>query len=95
MKRTEQTQKWLDALRSEEYPQTRKTLRDHKGYCCLGVAGALVDLPVHLDTDLIYDWIDKFYGIERGERFSLAEMNDNQRMTFAEIADAIEGMIEQ
>lgn len=30
--------KWLAALRSGEFPQTQGHLRDHKGYCCLGVA---------------------------------------------------------
>jgi hypothetical protein len=28
---------WINALRSGEYAQTRKALRDDKGYCCLGV----------------------------------------------------------
>jgi hypothetical protein len=31
-------QKWADALRSGDYKQTRDTLQDKKGYCCLGVA---------------------------------------------------------
>lgn len=30
--------KWVEALRSGEYRQTRGCLHDHKGYCCLGVA---------------------------------------------------------
>lgn len=30
-------QKWVEALRSGNYTQTTKTLRDDKGYCCLGV----------------------------------------------------------
>lgn len=29
--------KWLEALRSGKYQQTRKVLRDSNGYCCLGV----------------------------------------------------------
>jgi hypothetical protein len=28
---------WVDALRSGQYSQTHRTLRDEKGYCCLGV----------------------------------------------------------
>lgn len=31
-------QKWIDALRSGEYTQTRRSLQDKKGHCCLGVA---------------------------------------------------------
>lgn len=30
--------KWITALRSGKYNQTRSTLQDSKGYCCLGVA---------------------------------------------------------
>lgn len=29
--------KWVEALRSGEYPQTTHYLKDHRGYCCLGV----------------------------------------------------------
>lgn len=29
--------KWIKALESGEYPQTRHTLQDENGYCCLGV----------------------------------------------------------
>lgn len=34
--------KWLTALRSGEYKQTKECLRDNKGYCCLGVLSDLV-----------------------------------------------------
>lgn len=30
--------KWVKALKSGEYKKTKGTLRDEKGYCCLGVA---------------------------------------------------------
>lgn len=30
-------QKWLDALRSGQYEQTRGNLRNKQGFCCLGV----------------------------------------------------------
>ena len=30
-------QKWLDALRSGEYKQTKENLQDINGFCCLGV----------------------------------------------------------
>ena len=29
--------KWLEALRSGQYAQTKERLRDDSGYCCLGV----------------------------------------------------------
>jgi hypothetical protein len=30
-------QQWIEALRSGEYSQTQEQLKDHHGYCCLGV----------------------------------------------------------
>lgn len=30
-------EKWVQALRSGEYDQTTKVLRDNEGFCCLGV----------------------------------------------------------
>ena len=35
--------KWIAALRSGDYPQTFKRLRDKQGFCCLGVACDLND----------------------------------------------------
>lgn len=29
--------RWITALRSEKYSQTKGNLRDDEGYCCLGV----------------------------------------------------------
>ena len=34
----ENSMKWIDALISGEYNQTKGTLQDKKGFCCLGVA---------------------------------------------------------
>lgn len=33
----ERRERWAQALESGKYAQTRQTLRDEKGYCCLGV----------------------------------------------------------
>lgn len=38
MANKENIRKWVDALRSDKYKQTKKTLFDGRGYCCLGVA---------------------------------------------------------
>lgn len=35
--------KWLVALRSGDYPQTRRRLRDDDGFCCMGVLCDVVD----------------------------------------------------
>ena len=34
---SEVKEKWLNALRSEEYKQTQRNLKTDEGYCCLGV----------------------------------------------------------
>ena len=89
MKRTEYTQKWLDALRSGEYEQGTEHLYKDGKYCCLGVALEVMngfptgygDLTTKLRTDL-------------DERSALIKMNDQQGKSFPEIADAIEAMIE-
>ena len=36
--------KWIEALRGGEYAQTRHTLRDERGFCCLGVGCDLYGL---------------------------------------------------
>lgn len=45
--------KWTKALRSGEYVQTRGTLQDSTGFCCLGVA---------CDTFIEKDLLTKEYG---------------------------------
>ena len=47
-------EKWVEALRSGEYSQTKNTLRDKHGFCCLGV---LCDL-YRKETGLL-EWVDE------------------------------------
>jgi hypothetical protein len=35
--------RWVEALRSGNYEQTKRTLRDGRGFCCLGVLCDLID----------------------------------------------------
>lgn len=42
--------KWVEALRSGKYAQTRNRLRDDKGYCCLGVLVDIMDGPDSWDN---------------------------------------------
>jgi hypothetical protein len=45
--------KWLEKLRSDQYTQTRSTLKDTKGYCCLGVlCEVLKENPSFLPQDV-------------------------------------------
>lgn len=49
---------WIDALRSGDYPQTRKALRIQGHYCCLGVAvekAIQQGCPVYWDRDEVFD----------------------------------------
>lgn len=88
MKRTEHTQKWLDALRGGEYKQTRGFMWDGKdGYCCLAVG---LQVLVSDDFDDLYQGFD----LSRCEVGDLIRMNDREKKTFPEIADAIEKMLE-
>lgn len=46
---TELQERWLFALESGEYNQTKGFLQDEKGNCCLGVACRVMGYPVHID----------------------------------------------
>lgn len=98
-------QKWIDALRSGEYEQTKHHLKTDNGYCCLGV---LTDLYIKENN---FKWgrnkfdTYEFNAIEGSlcngviewsdfpcalvEQY-LIRMNDTEEMTFSEIADYIE-----
>lgn len=43
----ENRRRWAEALRSGEYGQTRGALCNDEGYCCLGVAVAIIDGHLH------------------------------------------------
>lgn len=50
----EQAQPWLDALRSNKYPQAKLRLRTDRGFCCLGVACEVENLVAHSHEDCDY-----------------------------------------
>lgn len=99
----EQKDKWVAALRSGEYKQTKGRLYSGKGYCCLGVFCKAVD-GVNLkkgdeSDDLFCDASREHYkrirhllGVDI--RDTLMAMNDGCAMTekrsFSQIADYIE-----
>lgn len=84
--------KWLAALRSGSYKQSRGALYNShdNGYCCLGVAHKIGLVKTRYDTDPAMSgfvdpiWLD--YTIQR----ILTLMNDADKMSFEEIADHIE-----
>lgn len=77
---TQDKAKWTAALRSGEYKQTRCTLKNDEGYCCLGVLNEVLGLP--------QSYIGLPLMVGNWER--LARMNDEQGKSFAQIADVID-----
>ncbi len=100
----EQKQKWVDALRSGEFRQTQERLynAEEDAYCCLGVACKVLGRKiVAADDDSIgmlggsnddnsYKWLVDVAKINEDFRITLSEANDEEGLTFAEIADKIE-----
>lgn len=95
MKRTEFTQKWLDALRSGNYLQARGRMHFAGTYCCLGVAARVSGVNIDLDDiSSAYHGVYEKLGISKDESDDLVSLNDKQYKTFSEIADEIEKMLE-
>lgn len=98
--------KWVEALRSGRYSQTRGALRDEDGYCCLGV---LCDVQGrkwerrsgggYLFASLVTPPEIISAGLDAAVAHRLAEMNDGDEdggrggAAFNEIADYIEANI--
>jgi hypothetical protein len=95
--------KWIKALRSGRYTQTRNALQNKKGYCCLGVvcrifmSNELLTLEDNMITGELPEqqrraprWIKVInydFGMKLG--ISLAHMND-KGFSFDEIADLLQ-----
>lgn len=101
-----QATKFINALRSGEYQQTRNTLQNSIGYCCLGVACKIFISPKKQLVDLsgrllgkmpsfqtnapIWLNVNKLNGVMLTEY--LTDLNDNWELTFDEIADVIQAV---
>ena len=90
--------KWLKALRSGDYQQSKFTLRDARGHCCLGVLCDIVD-PDAWRTDETHTtgWGNRHYNQVRGFPFltdnqsvRLSYLNDKNDLSFEQIAVFIE-----
>lgn len=96
--------KWLKALRSGRYKQTRGTLYDGEGYCCLGVLCRVAKLRARRSP---YDSVNFYYrgdgdnhylpgsfgkevGLLQASQKMLGRKNDNSGWSFKQIADYIE-----
>lgn len=93
--------RWVEALRSGKYQQTRQKLRESNEFCCLGVL-CDVDDPNGWDGDtfVAHDGME-FYsvlpdslrakaGLSKDDETHLALLNDEMFEPFHKIADYIE-----
>jgi hypothetical protein len=100
---TEFKSKWIAALRSGEYKQATGELYDeiNGGFCCIGVAGHICGIPTEeLKLLGVFEYGNKLSlnvpneivgeGVENKIVGILTDMNDNDKKSFAEIADYIE-----
>ena len=96
-------EKWLKALRGEEYKQASSSLYTGRGYCCLGLLaeldGNLPIRPPRYKNDIFLGVSSRgdrmFYsiGLPLVEAHRLADKND-MGQSFKEIADYIEKYVE-
>ncbi len=92
---------WVKGLRSRKYKQTTGVLKDHLGYCCLGVLCNIID-PENWDQFDNYKYKSKSSEVEipdnlrkklkitKKQQEKLVELNDDQGLSFNKIADYIE-----
>lgn len=102
----EQAQQWADALRSGKFKQTKGTLQDNLGHCCLGVACEIfipkaeikrdergeIDggYPEHQPNAPIWLKIINDDFYERAGGVWLSRLNDTEGYSFDDIAGIIE-----
>jgi len=81
--------KWLEALRSGEYNQTKRTLRDSHGYCCLGVL-----CEVYKEEHPEAEWVRDDISTKNGEmlfksgEYSRKGVPTQQVLDWANLTDA-------
>jgi hypothetical protein len=102
----EQFEVWIEALRSGNYPQTKSTLQDEVGFCCLGVAchvlipdnlrnkdnnGRLVGPGPASSQQNAPDWLKNInMDFDDKTGHTLFYYNDELRLPFRKIADILE-----
>jgi hypothetical protein len=94
--------KWLKALRSGSYKQTRCVLANDQGFCCLGVLMRTQGVPRRklLGKGLPHgtvegaSWGVRYYEVmHRGSLVALSRLNDGRGLTFKQIANIIEKQV--
>lgn len=98
--------KWVEALRSNRYPQTRCKLRGEEGFCCMGVLCLLIAPEAFNSAETKDEELSPslllMAGLSSKIQSVLISLNDGRKEavdlcvpaerphTFAEIADYIE-----
>lgn len=87
--------KWLKALRSGKYKQTRGALRRKStgGMCCIGVLGHVQGVNANVMDGLCSSTLpnQKYWaGLVFSDFRQLANLNDSYRWSFKKIADWVE-----
>lgn len=106
--RKEVVKRWVAALRSGEYTQARKSLRDGDSFCCFGVLCDLAardggpqwkkEKPFKDDWHFAYrtsfppEKITEYVGLTESAVEDLVTRNDSG-YSFKEIADVIENLL--
>ncbi len=99
--------KWIDALRSGNYPQTRRALICGGRYCCLGVAAVEFDTEkvgttrIYPNVRELFSFIQAIHINENDDKVSeylndeqvCINMNDRENYSFDEIADVLEDYV--
>lgn len=98
-KQVELNNKWIGALRSGDFEQGFGQMEEDGKYCCLGVAQKVLNLTDDGDNASLSCTSAVALGLKDGEGTldsdylgcsSLITLNDDERMSFEEIADFIE-----
>lgn len=94
--------KWLKALRSGEFRQTRESLKGPIGYCCLGVAASLLSKwrkdeyrndkceAATSNGSFLRPIYRNKIGLSKEAQEKLVALNDTSKKNFKQIADFIE-----
>lgn len=95
----EHFKQWTDALRSGKYDQGRTMLRDTMNrFCCLGVGCEVAEIGYQCCDEYppeeFWEWLG-FYQNQLSFEQECVQMNDNDGMSFKEIADEIDRQVEK
>lgn len=89
--------KWIEALRSGVYKQTKSALKNAEGYCCLGVLCEVMGVATEAQKMCKYSGVAILLshetlvvaGLSEEDQKDLADLNDYE-FSFSKIADHIE-----